>query len=388
MENGTSAVGGDSALRVAYDKLRPASPIVPCCPIFCYDPTGGVSAKRRSQIIYTKIVARQATSKKAIVVGGLSAGINSGHFLHRQEFIIMSQGKFWILTIPENDFIKPTELANELCFIKGQLEQGDAGFRHWQIVTGFKKKIRLNGVKAIFGNTAHCELSRSAAANAYVCKDETSLGQRFELGELPINRNNKADWEEVWSMAKRGAVEQIPADIRIRSYSTLKRIKKDYDVAPYRPDISVSVYWGITGSGKSHRAFEEAEASGSFYVKGPTTKWWDSYRGEKTVIIDEFRGVIGIEHLLKWLDKYPCYVEEKGGQLPLQATKFIICSNLDPRQWYSTVDLATQDALRRRFTTCLEFAFPYNVPMIENVEPEPPMPEEPDLFLDWLNNNF
>lgn len=303
----------------------------------------------------------------------------------------MTQGKFWILTIPKNDFTKPTSVAdipNGVDYYKGQLERGEGGFEHWQIVVSFKKKVRLGGVKTIFGQSCHAELTRSDAANDYVWKEETSLGERFQLGSLPLKRNSTTDWDKVWEEAKTGSLMNIPADIRIRSYSTLKRIKKDFDVAPYRPGITVSVYWGVTGSGKSHRAFEEAAADGDFYVKGPTTKWWDSYRGEKTVIIDEFRGVIGIEHLLKWLDKYPCYVEEKGGQLPLLATKFIICSNLDPRQWYSTVDIATQDALRRRFTTCLEFAFPYNVPRNENVEPEPPMPEEPDLFLEWLNNNF
>lgn len=306
----------------------------------------------------------------------------------------MSQGKFWILTIPKDDFQQPTTIDTEqfsnIEFIHGQLERGngETAYEHWQIVVGFKRKIRLAGVKGVFGQSCHAELTRSAAANDYVCKEDTRIGEPFRLGKLPSKRNSKEDWDEIWEAAKTGSLMEIPADIRIRSYSTLKRIKKDHDQAPYRPNIKVSVYWGVTGSGKSHRAFAEAEAAGKFYVKGPTTKWWDSYQGEKVVIIDEFRGVIGIEHLLKWLDKYPCYVEEKGGQLPLMAEHFIICSNLDPRQWYSTVDIATQDALRRRFTTCLEFAFPYNVPRIENVEPEPPMPDEPDLFLDWLNNNF
>ena len=37
----------------------------------------------------------------------------------------------------------------------------------------------------------------------------------------------------------------------------------------------VKVFWGDTGSGKSHTAWEEAGVAA--YSKDPTTKWWDGY---------------------------------------------------------------------------------------------------------------
>lgn len=148
----------------------------------------------------------------------------------------------------------------------------------------------------------------------------------------------------MWEDAKRGSIDEIPADIRIRTYHTLKRIRKDYEVAPFRPNIKVKVFCGPTGTGKSHRAFEEASDA---YIKGSTTKWWDGYAGQKRVIIDEFRGQIAIEHILKWFDKYPCFVEEKGGQLALRAEEFWVCSNKHPRDWY-VMDVETIEALLRR----------------------------------------
>lgn len=84
------------------------------------------------------------------------------------------------------------------------------------------------------------------------------------------------------------------------------------------------------------------------YPKTPTTKFWDGYRGEEHVVIDEFRGNIDISHLLRWLDRYPCIIEVKGSSLVLRAKHIWITSNLDPRQWYPLVDPDTVEALLRR----------------------------------------
>ena len=106
------------------------------------------------------------------------------------------------------------------------------------------------------------------------------------------------------------------------------------------------VFWGTTGTGKSRRAWEEA--GDIVYAKDPRTKWWCGYRGEKNVIIDEFRGTIDIAHLLRWLDRYPVCVEIKGASRPLNCERFWITSNVDPRKWYPEIDEETLAALLRR----------------------------------------
>jgi len=272
----------------------------------------------------------------------------------------MSQARWWILTIPRADWSVPASLPDGVTYLRGQAETGESGYEHWQLVVNFPRAVRLAACKAKFTDTTHAEPTRSEAALEYVWKDETAVPDtRFELGRLPLKRNSSTDWDAVWVSAKSGKLGEIPSDIRIRCYSTLKRIYKDNTRAPFRDGIKVKVFWGVTGSGKSHRAFAEAGAEETeFFVKGSTTKWWDSYKGESRVIIDEFRGQIGIEHMLKWFDKYPCYVEEKGGQLPLMATEFWICSNLHPRAWYPMMDEQTLNALLRRLEIT-EFIFQY-----------------------------
>lgn len=106
------------------------------------------------------------------------------------------------------------------------------------------------------------------------------------------------------------------------------------------------VFWGKTGTGKTRRAWDEAGLDA--YPKCSRTKWWDGYRNQESVIIDEFRGAIDVTYLLLWLDRYPVNVEIKGGRVPLSATKVWITSNLHPREWFPDLDGATWDALNRR----------------------------------------
>jgi hypothetical protein len=84
------------------------------------------------------------------------------------------------------------------------------------------------------------------------------------------------------------------------------------------------------------------------YAKDPRTKWWCGYRGQKNVVIDEFRGGIDISHMLRWLDRYPVTVETKGSARPLMVEKIWITSNLAPMAWYPDIDKETMDALIRR----------------------------------------
>lgn len=146
-------------------------------------------------------------------------------------------------------------------------------------------------------------------------------------------------------MAISGELDAIPADIFVRYYSGLQKIAAD-NQRPVPMERQCTVLWGRTGTGKSRRAWEEAGFDA--YTKDPRTKWWDGYRNQENVVIDEFRGVIDVSHLLRWLDRYPVNVEVKGSSRPLKANKFWITSNLDPRSWYPELDPETLEALLRR----------------------------------------
>jgi len=86
----------------------------------------------------------------------------------------------------------------------------------------------------------------------------------------------------------------------------------------------------------------------NFLIIDPRTKFWCGYNSHEHVVIDEFRGAIDIGHLLRWLDRYPVIVETKGGAVVFNAKRIWITSNLDPRDWFPTIDTETMNALLRR----------------------------------------
>jgi len=183
------------------------------------------------------------------------------------------------------------------------------------------------------------------------------------LGSKPFKRNSPTDWDAVLQSAKRGALDEIPADIQVRCYNQLRRIGAD-NAVPVAMERTCSVFHGTTGTGKSRRAWFEAGAGA--FCKDPNTKWWDGYRSHDNVVIDEFRGSISISHLLRWIDRYAVLVECKGSSMPLCATKFWITSNLHPRLWYPDMDQATVDAMLRRMNI-VEFheGYPWTPPVVE-----------------------
>ena len=73
--------------------------------------------------------------------------------------------------------------------------------------------------------------------------------------------------------------------------------------------------YGKPGVGKSHLARELFNTK-KYYVKSQN-KWWDGYKGESIVILDDFDSK-ELGHLLKiWADKWDCNGEIKGGTIPL-----------------------------------------------------------------------
>lgn len=257
------------------------------------------------------------------------------------------QGLYWIGTIPEEHFSPDGPWQQSVLYCRGQLELGEnTAYRHWQIAFNFARKVSLAGVRRIFGEDGHYELTRSTAAESYVWKEQTAIeGTRFEFGSKPLRRESSKDWDSIWESAAAGRVMEIPSDVRVRCYNQICRIatRNAQGVAMER---RVLVYWGSTGTGKSRTAWEKAGLDA--YPKDPRTKWWDGYTGQPHVVIDEFRGGIDIAHLLRWFDRYPVLVETKGGTIALSASVIWITSNLPPESWYPDLDSETMEALRRR----------------------------------------
>lgn len=101
----------------------------------------------------------------------------------------------------------------------------------------------------------------------------------------------------------------------------------------YIKDVEVLWYHGPTGTGKTYKAFtENPEAVFIKYTGNFFTDWYDA----KTVILDDYRGEIPYNELLRFLDKYrnTNEVNIKYGSKYVDLDKIIITCSMPPEKCY------------------------------------------------------
>lgn len=217
-------------------------------------------------------------------------------------------------------------------------EVGDQGTPHLQGYCRFKEVHSLVQIKDRVSHRAHFEPSKGTAGdNRVYCSKE---GDYREVGTCPggSRKRTRDELAVEWRtrlVEGRSGINQFADDnpgVFAWSGHTLLRNSLGLSGAISRPDISVRWIYGQPGVGKSRMAHEEWPNA---YIKDPRTKWWNGYLLEKEVIIDDFGpNGIDINHLLRWFDRYKCYVEVKGDMCPLMADKFIVTSNFHPEDLF------------------------------------------------------
>jgi len=222
------------------------------------------------------------------------------------------------------------------------------GTRHLQGYVEFSAQLSFNVVRELLAG-AHCEARRGSAQQAAdYCKKE---GDFHEQGEIS-NPGKRTDLQDACALVTSGGslrrVAQDHPETFVRYHRGLAALRLLTQSRRSDPP-TVTVLYGLTGTGKSRTAREMCEDP---YVWGPEMgSWFDGYDAHTNVIFEEFRGQLPFGFVLRLLDRYDCQVQVKGGSAQFVATTIVITSPVHPREWYTQLaDNDKLDQLMRRIT--------------------------------------
>ena len=188
----------------------------------------------------------------------------------------------------------------------------------------------------------HCHVEPmygSIEENESYCSKE---GKLREFGDKP-KQGCRGDLDETKEGIMKGdiTVDELAVENPSMYHQYGRTLTTLEDIAlrqRWRTEMTTAIwYTGPSGVGKSHACFKNYSPE-THYVKPLGTadlKWWDGYRGQETVIFNEFRGQIPFSELCDIIDKWPLSVSRRGREpVPFMAKRVLISSIKRPEDVY------------------------------------------------------
>ena len=241
-----------------------------------------------------------------------------------------TQSRKWQLTINNpvekgytHDFIKAilSGMTSVIYWCMAD-EIGEQGTYHTHIYIQGRGTIRFSTLKRLF-TPAHFEVGKGTALQNYEYitktgkwegdkKHETCVDGTFEQwGEMPVERQGaRNDLADLVSMIASGMtdyqiIQEMPdAMLKLDDIGKTRQIFVSEQARNQWRDISAYYVWGETGTGKTRSIMDKYGYENVFRV----TDYWhpfDNYRGQDTIIFEEFRSGFRISDMLNYLDGYP-----------------------------------------------------------------------------------
>lgn len=266
------------------------------------------------------------------------------------------------------------------------LEVGAKGTPHLQGYLECRRQSRIAALKKELAGfqTAHFEPRWGTQAEAIsYCKKGIQSSEDFKkYGEDHVDYGVYAEWYEYGT--KKASDEQQKKNLK---QTRLREIKQKiqsgatedevFEIDPViavshtkwidkeimkrkrvrTEDLKVLIYYGKPGTGKTSRA---KELYPDIYDP-PIGKdlWFDHYREEPEVLLDDFSGQMRLVDTLRLLDRYPIKVPVKFGFVWWCPSTIIITTNVHPKNWYKYEERKDSEAaLRRRIHGVLNFDIP------------------------------
>ena len=229
----------------------------------------------------------------------------------------------------------------------------ETGKKHWQGYVYFRDKVSIKTAQRILESpNIHMEpvVSDLECNKAYIIgpyeKDGKSkpFNPDHKLFGVEPKQGKRVDLDELKEkiMNDEETVDNIIVSNPIMYHQYGRTLEKIEDIKmskKFRTKMTTCDWLcGPTGIGKSHYAFENFTPE-THYVVPNDNGWWDNYRQQDIVILNDFRGHISYNELLQLIDKWPYNVPRRGRPpLPFTSKHIIITSSLGPEEIYNKRD--------------------------------------------------
>lgn len=238
----------------------------------------------------------------------------------------------------EVEYIQDLVSTGDAKYLVFQHEIGENGTPHLQGTVVLKSIMAMSQVKGLIGARAHLEITHHIFESIEYCKKDRTrdplFPDVFEAGVPPVDQRAKGEmeknrWRVALTAVREGRWDDVDPQIQVQHFGNLQKIESRFQMGVKLENTFKKNLWfhGPTGSGKSRAARELYPEA---YIKN-TNKWWDGYRGQKTVIIEELQpgnATTELVGLMKiWLDHYPFNGEVKNSSMMLRPEVIIITSN-------------------------------------------------------------
>lgn len=245
-------------------------------------------------------------------------------------------------------------------YIVYEKELGDENHRpHWQGYVRFGSRKRMSTVKNLFAcDWMHVEVARGTEEQnrTYCTKSGDSV---FESGVFKADagtRGARTDFEEIRDRFVSGdslieVAREFPGQF-IRYANGLAQMQELLAPAhAVQRVVEVRVYWGPTGTGKTHRVMNQYPEA---YQVEPGRDPWGRYTNQEVVCFDEFDYTKwSIQQMNRFLDKWRCPLDARYRDRYAAWTLVLILANSSPLSWWPNADMPLIDSFRRRVQGCV-----------------------------------
>lgn len=218
--------------------------------------------------------------------------------------------------------------------VVGKEVGAESSVPHLQGYVEYEHGKTLEAVKSLC-HRIHWEARRGTQEQALsYCKKDKDF---VEVGDKN-RQGNRTDLDEAASEIEAGSwTPSNNPTVFIKFHRGLveyeNSLYKDRTVKPL-----IEWRWGLTGTGKTYGVVERHGIDNCYIKDG--TMWWNNYKQQDAIVIDDFDGHWPYRDLLRLLDRYPYQGQYKGGYIKINSPYIYITCEHPPDNFWDGNELA------------------------------------------------